>query len=211
MLRKSANQRFFEKVILFSEPPGCWRWNSSKNRDGYSKFWFNKKGVAAYRYAYELFIGPCPEGLEPDHTCRVRDCVNPWHLKWMTRQENCLLSESFAADNAQKTHCPKGHPYDESNTLKANKNSRRCRACKREQSYERRKRLAEAEGRFLGVANRDKTFCPRGHPYDFENTVYLQSGSRWCRTCLSERRKTGLRADDVEELTALAERLAAGK
>jgi hypothetical protein len=44
--------------------------------------------VLAHRWAYEHFIGPIPAGLEIDHLCRVRHCVNPAHLEPVTKSEN---------------------------------------------------------------------------------------------------------------------------
>jgi hypothetical protein len=34
----------------------------------------------AHRVSYEHYVGPIPKGLEIDHLCRVRHCVNPAHL-----------------------------------------------------------------------------------------------------------------------------------
>ena len=88
---------------------------------GYAR-WGN---VYAHRAAYELFVGPIPSGYEIDHLCRVRDCVNPDHLEAVTRRENLLRGDTFAATHAAKTECPRGHPYD---TITA-QGARRCSIC----------------------------------------------------------------------------------
>ena len=63
----------------------CWPWlGSISQRHGYGKF--GQRG--AHRVAYEHFIGPVPDGLQLDHLCRVRSCVNPWHLEPVTVGEN---------------------------------------------------------------------------------------------------------------------------
>ena len=35
----------------------------------------------AHRYFYTLIMGPIPEGLDLDHLCKIRCCVNPNHLE----------------------------------------------------------------------------------------------------------------------------------
>lgn len=62
----------------------CWIWQLSLTRDGYG-------GVAhstAYKAVYEQHRGPVPDGLQLDHLCRVRACVNPDHLEPVTHIEN---------------------------------------------------------------------------------------------------------------------------
>jgi hypothetical protein len=94
-----------------------------------------------HRVAYELLVGPIPEGLELDHLCRNTRCVNPEHLEPVTGRENLMRAvSSWAAKNAAKTHCPQGHPYDEENTKVKRDGGRACRACGRE--FMRRKRAA---------------------------------------------------------------------
>lgn len=88
--------------------------------------------VLAHRYAYELLVGPIPEGLHIDHLCRVRLCVNPAHLEAVTCHENNRRSTSPTAVNAKKTHCPRGHEYTEENTYFAPPDGRRmCKPCAR--------------------------------------------------------------------------------
>lgn len=81
---------------------GCWRWTGQKNRFGYGQLTVNRDGksrcLGAHRFSYEAHVGPIPEGLEIDHLCRVRDCVNPEHLEPVTRAEN--VRRSWAARKA---------------------------------------------------------------------------------------------------------------
>jgi hypothetical protein len=90
-------------------------------------------------------MGAVPEGLELDHLCRVRGCVNPKHLEPVTHRENLMRGESWSAVNARKTHCPEGHPYDETNTYIDGKGRRRCRECAR--AYDLRRYYAGTHGR----------------------------------------------------------------
>lgn len=96
--------------------------------------------MGAHRYAYEHFIGPIPEGLQVDHLCRVRNCVNPDHLEAVTCRENVLRGDGVAAANARATHCPQGHAYDEANTYTWTNGGRHCRACARIKTREQRAR-----------------------------------------------------------------------
>lgn len=93
--------------------------------------------TAPHRWLYEQVSGePIAEGYEPDHLCRVRNCVNPAHLEPVTRRENVFRGiGNPTVENAGKTHCPQGHPYDEANTYhRAYDHSRQCRACNRERA-----------------------------------------------------------------------------
>lgn len=69
----------------------CWPWTGWFNANGYAMLSFRtKQGRTrrAHRIAFELLRGPIPEGLELDHVCRNRGCVNPWHLDAVSHQEN---------------------------------------------------------------------------------------------------------------------------
>ena len=79
--------RFHAKVE--PEPnTGCWLWIGARLRDGYGELFVNRVVRRAHLVAYTLYRGPIPIGLEADHTCRVRSCVNPWHLEFVTHVEN---------------------------------------------------------------------------------------------------------------------------
>jgi hypothetical protein len=81
--------------------------------------------------------------MELDHLCKRRDCVNVEHLEPVTRWENIRRSDVGRVNRA-KTHCPAGHPYEESNTRYDRRGSRYCLACKRRKRAEwgARKRAA---------------------------------------------------------------------
>lgn len=74
------------------------------------------KNVYAHRAAYISAKGPIPDGYEVDHLCGNTLCCNPKHLEATPPKVNNLRSKSYAAENAAKTHCARGHPYDEENT-----------------------------------------------------------------------------------------------
>lgn len=83
--RMDSAQRFWSYV---TKSEGCWQWLGPINQDGYGRFSVKGKKVFAYRFAYQLLVGPIPEGYELDHSCRTRSCTNPAHLKVATRKEN---------------------------------------------------------------------------------------------------------------------------
>lgn len=123
---RPLEERFWERVDK-NAPNGCWVWVAGKIPAGYGSL----GGVRAHRFAYELLVGPIPAGLELDHLCRNRACVNPAHLEPVTHHENILRGQSPAAKNAGKTHCVRGHEYSDENTYVQSDGSRRCRKCAR--------------------------------------------------------------------------------
>ncbi len=124
---KTSLARFMEKVD--KQPAfGCWLWTAAVSKGGYGRFGVDGGVGYAHRWVYEHFIGLVPEGLDIDHLCRVRNCVNPDHLEPVTRGENIRRGRSHTRE---KTHCPKGHPYSGENLVVHNlKNGKRCRKCR---------------------------------------------------------------------------------
>jgi hypothetical protein len=82
----------------------------------------------------EAFIGPRPEGMEVRHLDGDRRNNVPTNLRYGTRAENARDAvEHGTHRETRKTHCPKGHPYDEENTYfpVAGRAWRACRECSR--------------------------------------------------------------------------------
>lgn len=125
----------------------CWEWTGSKHRFGYGRFNVGGKVQYAHRFAYEASFGvTVPEGMQVCHHCDNPRCVKPSHLflgtaadnNWDKARKGRTVNPMTDALK-QHTHCPKGHPYDELNTLvrryRASDGSERpyraCRACLR--------------------------------------------------------------------------------
>jgi hypothetical protein len=123
--------RFENKINKLDS--GCWEWTGRKDSGGYcqsSTIGKDKRRCMAHRAVYEILVGPIPKGLELDHLCRNRACVNPEHLEPVTTRENVLRSQNLASINAKKTHCPQGHPYNQENTYIYPDGKRRCKICR---------------------------------------------------------------------------------
>ena len=138
---RPANIRFWSKVDP-CRTDGCWLWIASVTPDGYGQFYFNGRA----RLAHHFLVGKASDGLEYDHLCRVRNCVNPDHLEEVTGQINSLRGLGQGALNARKAACPKGHPYDLLNTrieMSAHR-TRRCFICRQEQSLQAKHRYRAA-------------------------------------------------------------------
>ena len=127
----TPEERFYAKV---EKTAGCWLWTAYRNTDGYGVLGVAGRLVRAHRFAYELLVGSIPRGLQIDHLCRVRHCVNPAHLEVVTQRENTLRGEGACARNAAKTHCPKGHPLVAGNLFlfELRRGHRECLICRRE-------------------------------------------------------------------------------
>lgn len=122
---------------------GCWLWLGKKDiGTGYGRVRFRGAQIGAHRRMYELVNGPIPAGLQIDHLCRVRLCINPVHLEAVTPRENTMRSTAVTKKNAQKTACPQGHPYNDHNTYRRPDGGRDCRICqsRRSRAYKAAKR-----------------------------------------------------------------------
>ncbi len=131
--------RHFRTQIIVNEQH-CWLWQGGKKPKGYGVYSTRKSGVKktwnAHTCAYEVFSGQVPEGLELDHLCRQRACVNPCHLEPVTRTVNLYRGHGAIALKAAQTHCIHGHDFDAKNTYIRSNGTRECRACKKRRRRE---------------------------------------------------------------------------
>ncbi len=113
--------------VHIDQVTGCWNCTLATNGHGYCAIWTCEKQikVAAHRVSYEFFVGPIPDGMQLDHLCRNRICVNPDHLEPVTNYENNRRGQG----NMAKTHCPRGHAYDYIWISPDGRRGRKCRAC----------------------------------------------------------------------------------
>ena len=102
MTRQRTPYGHLQELIRTGYPdrPGeCWPWPGAKNREGYGQIRFNGRMQIAHRVAYELHIGPVPDGLVLDHICYERACFNPAHLEPVTNAQNLQNRSGLDANN----------------------------------------------------------------------------------------------------------------
>jgi hypothetical protein len=128
MLSHSTSLRLAAKIQI--DPSGCWLWIAAKDTHGYGRFWDGERLLMAHRVTHENRFGPIPTGLQSDHLCRVRACVNPDHIEPVTPKENTLRGNGPSAIAARKTHCIHGHEFSTNNT-RVYRGKRHCRTCRR--------------------------------------------------------------------------------
>ena len=139
--------RFYPKVQM--EPnSGCWIWDAGINAYGYGTFaGYSGETELAHRVSYEMHVGKIPPGMQIDHRCRLRCCVNPDHLEVVTKEENYRRGDA-AYFHSSKTHCQRGHPYEGDNLYVAPSGARHCRTCANALKRFRRKFKAGWRGRY---------------------------------------------------------------
>lgn len=131
-----SKRREVFKTYFSVTSSGCWQWDKCLTLKGYGRFSMLGNGnIEAHRISL-LFFKDIPlstPGLDADHLCRNRACVNPEHLELVPRSVNLLRGNGACANNARRTHCKNGHPLPD---------DRFCVPCRQKSNraaYERRK------------------------------------------------------------------------
>ena len=139
----------FKARLVKSPDSDCILYIGTLGYNGYGTFAYDSRFYHAHRFAWEMEMGPIPDGMQIDHLCRVRNCCNVKHLEVVTPRENTLRGDTPAARNARKTHCKRGHEFTPENT-RISKHGHRferiCRACARD--HMRRIRAAKRSSQF---------------------------------------------------------------
>lgn len=123
----SLPDRFMAKVN--QRPGGCWLWTGYTQNPGYGRVTVDGVTQYAHRYAYTMAVGPIPEGMELDHLCEVKACVNPAHLEPVTHQEN--IARAGGNRWGERSECKNGHPFTDARDAKG---ARVCRPCANERN-----------------------------------------------------------------------------
>lgn len=134
-MKETLQERFWSKVKMdkFDE---CWPWKGSRNPNGYGRIRVTKpyrQLAYAHRVSWELSEGPIPDGMEIDHLCRNRACVNPRHLEVVTHRDNTLRGASPKCRAYRENRCVHGHPLTKDNVYNPPTRpwARHCLTCKK--------------------------------------------------------------------------------
>lgn len=132
---RPLKERFWEKVDILGN---CWIWTGATLANGgYGQVRVPGGRAYVHRVTYEWFNGPIPAGMEVDHLCKVRTCVNPDHLQ-------VLSPKDHRTKDLTKELCKHGHVLSEDTCYLERDGTRKCRAC-----LDRRNRARTTEYRRL--------------------------------------------------------------
>lgn len=98
-IQGNDDARFWSKI---EKTDSCWNWVGAVLDNGYSQFRVGLGHTSGHRYSYEKLIGPIPEGLQVDHMCHNRRCVNPSHLRAVTAKQNIENHSGAMSDSKSR-------------------------------------------------------------------------------------------------------------
>lgn len=88
MPQREADTAEYIAARIEKDDAGCWNWTLSLNPRGYGLCFRRDWRGLAHRFAYARLVGEIPEGVEIDHLCMNKACVNPDHLEVVTSKTN---------------------------------------------------------------------------------------------------------------------------
>jgi hypothetical protein len=162
-----------QRKIMPEPMSGCWIWIGAQ-RDGYglvNKYIDGQQvGNTAYREVFESVNGKVPEGLELDHTCNPRQCVNPAHLEPVTHIVNM---DRAKRRRLERRHCEHCDLHIGTSGIQVGSFTL-CMTCG---DMEIKKR------------NYNSLYCPSGHQKSENSVLYWSNGKRnlQCGSCISNR------------------------
>lgn len=188
-MRTSLKERLLARLVSAPAPMShdrlgrplkgpCLLWTGA-TQQGYGVIYVTEVGNnrKVHRVMYEMSKGPATGPL--DHLCRVPRCAAPEHLEEVTPLENTRRGNCH---ERSVTACPKGHPYDATNTRIGSKGERRCRSCDRDRSRTQKGIPLDK------VVGKNRAHCVHGHEWTEENTYRPPNkpDNRICRQCIRD-------------------------
>lgn len=134
MTRGPARTPIVQRLLRRTVKDGdCWLVVSTLQANGYAAVYTPgppEARLMAHRVVFEHFRGAITDGLEIDHLCQRRNCINPAHLEPVTHAENLRR----ASDRlwATRETCARGHPLPEAGIRRDRNGRPRCATCYRE-------------------------------------------------------------------------------
>ena len=176
---------------LVDNKTGCWEWQKSKNNQGYGRKTMgegvSKKTVVAHKYYYEQKKGVVPIGMDLHHKCCNEGCVNPSHLKLMTRLEHRRLTSKLNKKIVIEILSSKLRASEAAIFFKVSKGT-----IERIRSGKSWKDIGDKYIKKLPIPNKDKTHCKYGHEFSKENTrPYKSKRQKIGRVCLECKKRLG--------------------